>query len=219
MIHGGGWVVGSPATYDGFCRTLAQASGCVVFSPDYRKAPEWRYPVAAYDAYAALEFAAAHAQAWGADPEAVFVGGNSAGANLAAVCALLARDRSGPLLKGQLLMVPALDPSCASASFEENRQAPILTAATMRWFWEQYLSSPHDADQPYASPLRASLEGLPAALIQTAQYDPLRDEGLAYAQALSSAGVRVRHKVYEGMVHTALGPQAVSDLCAFVHAT
>jgi acetyl esterase len=216
MYHGGGWVMGTLRTYDAFCRQLCLATGCVVVSADYRKAPEFRYPTAAHDAYAVMVAAVAHAAQWGADARRVAVGGTSAGANLAAVVALMARDRQGPRLSAQVLIVPVTDARCASPSYSENAYAPVLPAASMRWFWEQYLPHADAGLEPYASPLYADLSGLPDAIILAAQYDPLRDEAMAYGQALQDAGVTAEAQVYEGMIHSFLGPRAMADIATFL---
>jgi len=200
-FHGGGWVVGSVANSDNFCRALANRGRCAVLSVDYRLAPEHRYPAAADDARRATEWAAAHATDLGIDASRIAVGGSSAGGNLAAVVALRARGR-GPALRAQLLHVPVLDHDFTTGSYRTYATGHGLTLAAMRWFWRQYLPDERRRDEPDASPLRAKdLAGLPPALLVAAECDPLRDEGRAYAARLRDAGVTVRALEYPGMVH------------------
>jgi acetyl esterase len=201
-FHGGGFVIGSLETHDGTCRALANASGCTIVSVDYRLAPEHRFPAAPEDCYAALRFAAEAGAEIGVDPSRLAVGGDSAGGNLAAVTALLARDRRGPDLAFQLLVYPVTDARFDTPSYRENAEGYFLTAKMMRWFWDHYLEHAHQAEDPLASPLRAKdLAGLPPALVLTAGYDPLRDEGEAYAARLREAGVDAELKRYPGMFH------------------
>jgi acetyl esterase len=212
-FHGGGWVLGSLGTHDGICRALAAGAGCVVVAVDYRLAPEHRYPAAAEDCYAATQWCAAHATELGADAARVAVGGDSAGGNLTAVVAQMARDRGGPRLVFQLLIYPATDAACDTASHRENADGYLLTAQDMTWFWSHYLGegTPRAAE-PYASPLRAAnLAGLPPALVITAEFDPLRDEGEAYGQALERAGVAAKISRYDGMIHGFFGMGAMMD--------
>ncbi len=211
-FHGGGWVTGDLETHDGLCRTLANAAGCVVASVDYRLAPEHKFPAAPEDAYAATRWVAENAGQIGGDPQRVAVGGDSAGGNLAAVVALMARDRGGPQLVFQLLIYPATDSACDTVSCRENAEGYLLTLETMRWFWNHYLSSDTDRGNPYAAPLRApDMRGLPPALVLTAEFDPLRDEGEAYAARLRAAGVPVQFKRYDGMIHGFFGMGALVD--------
>jgi acetyl esterase len=201
-LHGGGWVRGDLDTHDGLCRLLAEAADCVVVSVDYRRAPEHRFPAAVHDAYAATAWAADHAGIVGGDPKRVAVGGDSAGGNLAAAVALLARERGGPKLAHQVLLYPVTDHAFDTASYDENAAGYLLSRASMRWYWKRYLSDDIDGANPYASPVRArDLSGLPSATVITAGYDPLRDEGAAYAKRLREAGVSVTHENYPGMVH------------------
>jgi acetyl esterase len=173
----------------------------VVLSVDYRLAPEHRFPAAAEDAYAATAWAFAHAAELGAVPSRLAVAGDSAGGNLAAVVPLMARDRGGPPLRSQVLVYPAVDCAQNTPSCRDNGEGYFLTAAHMRWYWEQYLGAA-DGAHPYASPLRATdLRGLPPAYVVTAEFDPLRDEGEAYAQRLRDAGVPVIVRRYDGMFH------------------
>ena len=202
FFHGGGWVIGDLDTHDGLCRALANAAGRVVASVDYRLAPEHRFPTAAEDAYAATRWVADHAAALGVDPRRLAVGGDSAGGNLATVVALMARDRGGPALGLQWLVYPVVDHDFDTASYRENAEGYLLTRAAMRWFWNHYAPAPADRARPHASPLRApSLAGLPPALIQTAGYDPLRDEAEVYARHLRAAGVPTTLTRYPGMIH------------------
>ena len=202
FYHGGGWVIGDLYTHDGLCRSLTNAAHCSVLSVDYRLAPEWKYPVAVEDSYAALVWAVANAARLRIDPRRVAVGGDSAGGNLAAVVALMARERGGPPLVHQVLIVPATDHDLNTPSYLENATGYLLTREGMRWFWDHYLVREAQGFERYASPLRApSLAGLPSALVITAEYDPLRDEGEAYAARLRDAGVAVTLTRYPGMIH------------------
>jgi acetyl esterase len=201
-FHGGGFVVGSIDTHDGYCRALANASGMIIASVDYRLAPEYRFPASPEDAYAATAWIARNAAEFGADPKRVAVGGDSAGGNLAAVVALMSRDRGGPVIKFQVLIYPITDWNFDTPSYRENADGYFLTRDSMIWFGQQYLTKESDADSPYASPLRAkSLADLPPAFVMTAEYDPLRDEGEAYAKRLTEEGVPTELKRYHGMIH------------------
>jgi acetyl esterase len=200
--HGGGWVIGDLYTHDGLCRSLSAAAGCAVLSVDYRLAPEAKYPVPVEDSYAALLWIVANAGRLGIDRRRIAVGGDSAGGNLATVMALLARDRRGPALALQVLIYPVTDHDLDTVSYRENATGYVLTRDAMRWFWDHYLAHEAQRREPYASPLRApSLAGLPPALVITAEYDPLRDEGEAYAARLRDAGVPVTLTRYPGMFH------------------
>jgi acetyl esterase len=201
-FHGGGWVTGDIETHEGICRTLANAAGCVVASVDYRCAPEFAFPTGAEDAYAATKWMAEHAGELGVDALRLAVCGDSAGGNLAAVVALMARDRGGPALALQVLVYPVTDCDFDRPSYAENAEGYLLTGDSMRFYWDQYAPSESARTHAYASPMRAkSLAGLPPALVITAEYDPLRDEGEAYARALGAAGVSVAHTRYPGMIH------------------
>ena len=200
--HGGGWVIGDLYTHDGLCRSLTNAARCAVVSVDYRLAPESKYPVAAEDSYAALRWVVANAARLGIDPRRVAVGGDSAGGNLATVVALMAHERGGPRLVHQVLIYPVTDHDLGTPSYRENATGYVLTREGMRWFWSHYLAREADGRHPHASPLRAtSLAGLPSALVITAECDPLRDEGEAYAARLRDAGVPVTLTRYTGMFH------------------
>jgi acetyl esterase len=199
--HGGGFVIGDLDTHDHACRALCKGAGVVVVSVDYRLAPEHRFPAAVEDSWAALEWVAANAASFGGDPARLAVGGDSAGGNLAAVMSLLARDRGGPRLAFQLLVYPGVDIRGSFPSIEENGEGYVLTKGHIEWFRNHYLGDADPTDLR-ASPLLAeSHAGLPPALIQTAEFDPLRDEGAAYADKLRAAGVPATLTCYEGMVH------------------
>lgn len=211
-FHGGGWVLGGIDTHDGVCRELANGAGCVVVSVDYRLAPEHKFPAAAEDCYAATQWTAAHAAELGADAKRLAVGGDSAGGNLAAVVPQMARDRGGPPIIFQLLIYPATDAAFDTPSYRDNAEGYLLTTGDMRWFWNHYLNSPADAANSVASPLRAKhLTGLPAALVITAEFDPLRDEGEQYARQLEEAGVPARLTRYDGMIHGFFGMSSMMD--------
>lgn len=202
FFHGGGWVIGDLDSHDDLCRALTNAAGCVVFAVDYRLAPEHKFPAATEDCYAATEWAAAHAAELHADPDRVAVGGDSAGGNLAAVVTMMARDRGGPKLIFQLLIYPATDFRGGTPSHQENADAPILDRETQLWFTNHYLNGEEDKLNPLASPLLASdFHGLPPALVITAEYDPLRDEGEAYAEQLKAADVPATVRRYDGLIH------------------
>lgn len=201
FFHGGGWVVGSPGSHDGICRRLCNSMGAIVISVDYRLAPECKYPAAAEDCYAATVWASKFIENFGGDPQRLIVCGDSAGGNLAAVVALMARDRGGPSIAAQILFYPITDHNFDTASYQENGKGYFLTTETMKWFWNHYLETPEQGQEPYASPLHADLQGLPPAIVLTAEYDPLRDEGLAYADKLEAAGVTVRRIACLGQIH------------------
>jgi len=202
-LHGGGWAAGSVATHDPFCRLLSEAAGVIVASVEYRLAPEHRYPAAVEDALAAVHWVSEHASEWGGDAEQLALGGDSAGANLAAVTAnrLCAIDAQHSL-RALLLLYPVTDhPSAAHPSYTENATGYGLEANSMRWFWEQYAPAV-SLNDPNASPLRLQdLPALPPALVATAEYDVLRDEGIAYAEKLKAAGVTVKHLHAPDMNH------------------
>lgn len=201
-FHGGGWVIGDLEVVDRPCRLLASAAGVVVVSVDYRLAPEHRYPAAFDDCYAATVWVAEHAAELGGDPGRLAVAGDSAGGNLAAAVALAARDRGGPTLSAQLLLYPVTDFNFDTESYRENREGYLLTKAGMIWFWGHYLGAQALDKDPYACPLRAdNLAGLPPAYVASSEYDPLRDEGEAYATRLREAGVAVTARRFDGMLH------------------
>jgi len=200
--HGGGWVLGNLDTHDRICRVLTNGAGCVTVSVDYRLAPEHKFPAAVDDAYAAALWVHEHGAEIGVDPARVAVGGDSAGGNLAAVVCYLARERGKPPLVYQLLFYPATARQGTTASQREFAAGYFLTESQMRWFGEQYMRGPEDADNPLLVPmLIEDLRGLPPALVITEEYDPLRDEGEAYATRLQEAGVPVVQTRYDGMIH------------------
>ncbi len=202
FYHGGGWVLGTLDGVDDVCREIAVRAGAVVLSVDYRRAPEHRFPTQVEEAHAAAAWAAEHADAFGGDPDRVAVGGTSAGGNLAAATALLARERGGPDLAGQVLCYPVTDHRFDTDSYREHGDFSLLSRADMEWFWDQYLRSDVDGLNPLASPLRApDCSDLPPATVLTAGFDPLRDEGAAYADRLRDAGVPVEHREYDRLPH------------------
>ena len=213
FFHGGGFVLCNLDTHDRLCRSLAKASGCAVVSVDYRLAPENKYPAAVEDAYAATKYVAEHAAEFGIDSSRIAVGGDSAGGNLAGVVSLLARDRGGPRLKFQLLIYPLVDFNDQSASMSQFGQGDyFLTMEGMDWFKKSYLASEDAAREPSASPINATdFRGLPPAMVITAECDPLRDQGEAYARKLEAAGVQVELKRYEGMIHPFLSLAGIID--------
>lgn len=201
-FHGGGFVIGSIETHDGLCRMIANAAQVVVISVEYRLAPEHKFPAAVEDAYAAVCEVVRQADQLGVDPNRVAVGGDSAGGNLAIVAALMARDRGGPPLAMQLLLYPVADANLETRSYREFALGYMLTREAMAWFWNHYLNDPEEGEQGYASPLRAGdLSKLPPALVITAEFDPLCDEGEAIARRLEQSGVPVTYKCYPGMIH------------------
>ncbi|HKI99357.1 MAG TPA: alpha/beta hydrolase [bacterium] len=218
-FHGGGWVIGDLDSHDDACRRLAQQSGCLVVSVDYRLAPEHKFPAAVEDAWAATQWVAVHGAELGGDPTRLAVGGDSAGGNLAAVVAQLARANGGPALAFQLLVYPAVDDDTTRPSCQAHGEGYILTFKGMQWFWNHYLHGASQAPDLRATPFKApSLAGLPPALVQLAEYDVLLDEGMAYAERLRAEGVPVTVKHYPGAIHafftmsvTELGRQAVAD--------
>lgn len=211
-FHGGGWVIGDLETHDQVCRALANGAGCVVVAVDYRLAPENKFPAAAEDCYAATQWVARNAAASGIDPTRIAVAGDSAGGNLATVVSLMARDRKGPGLVLQLLVYPVTDSSLDTPSYSENAQGYLLTREAMQWFWNHYVRDTADRENPYAAPLRAQqLAGLPPALVITAEFDPLRDEGEAYGARLREAGVPTQVTRYDGMIHGFFGMTMLLD--------
>ena len=201
-FHGGGWWMGNIAMTEGECRHIVRDVGCVVVSIDYHLAPEHKFPIPVEDCYTATTWVVEHADELAVDPERVAVGGSSSGGNLAAAVCLMARDRGGPLLSFQLLVSPALDRNFETPSYHQNSDGYGLTRDTVSWFWDLYLSEPSDASNPYAAPTQAKdLSGLPPALVITAEYDPLRDEGEEYGRRLQAAGVPATVSRYDGMIH------------------
>ncbi|MEU7752339.1 alpha/beta hydrolase [Micromonospora sp. NPDC049171] len=201
-FYGGGWTLGNLDTSDAICRSLTNGVGCVTVSVGYRLAPEHRYPAAVHDCHAAVRWIAAHAAELEADPGRIAVGGDSAGGNLAAAVTLLARDDGGPSIAAQLLVYPNTDYRSDTPSMRQNDDDAFFNRRSVDWYWSHYLADPADGDDPLVSPLRAQdLSGLPAALVITAEYDPLRDQGEQYADRLRDSGVPVELTRYPGMVH------------------
>jgi acetyl esterase len=213
FFHGGGFVICNLDTHDRTCRALANASGCVVVSVDYRLAPEHKFPAAAEDAYSATRYVAGHASEFGIDPQRIAVGGDSAGGTLATVVAMMARDRGGPALKFQLLVYPVTNfTEHATQSERDYGKGFFLDEELMDWFADQYFATEADRHLPYGSPLKASdLRNLPPAMVMTAECDPLRDQGEAYAEKLRHAGVAVELKRYDGMIHPFLSLAGIVD--------
>jgi acetyl esterase len=202
FFHTGGWMLGNLDSQDQMCRRLTNLAECIVVSVDYRLAPEHPFPAAVEDCYAATQWVAAHASQFQGDPSRIAVGGDSAGGNLAAVVALMARDQDGPSLAFQLLMFPATDFRLNTPSMKECGEGYNVTKAQMVWIMNNYLPNKADRTDPLASPMLApDLSGLPPALIITAEYDPLRDEGEAYGKRLQESGVQVKISRYDGMIH------------------
>jgi acetyl esterase len=201
-FHGGGWVLGNLDSHEGICRALANAAGVIVVSIDYRLAPEHRFPAAAEDACFATTWVAEHAEEIGADPGKIAVAGDSAGGNLAAVGCLMSRDRGKPMPKFQVLLYPITDYNVQNSSYSEYAEGFFLSRAEMEWYWDQYVEQPRMRSNPYVSPCRADdLGGLPPALVITAEYDVLRDEGEQYARLLQNAKVPVTLSRYDGLIH------------------
>ena len=199
-FHGGGWMLGDLDADDPLCRDLCVRTGAAVLSINYRHAPEAPFPSPVYDGFAAIQWIAAHAVELGGAPGQLVVAGWSAGANIAAVVTQLARDAGKPLLAGQVLLCPVTDSDLTRRSYHDNGRGYLLTTPMMNWFWDHYAEPRYRAD-PRAAPLRGYLAGLPPAVVVTAQFDPLCDEGDAYADALSAAGVPVRHLRARGHIH------------------
>ena len=202
FAHGGGFVIGDIETHDNQARAVCRGADAVVVSIDYRLAPEAPWPAAVHDTYDAVRWAADNIDSLGGDVSRLAVAGDSAGGNIAAVVAQLCRDNE-PQLSAQLLIYPAVDfdPEAPYQSRVENAEGYFLTADDMEWFRGHYIGHAPDHDDPKMSPLKGALEGLPPAVVATAEFDPLRDEGNAYAEALRAAGVEVDAKCYDGMVH------------------
>jgi acetyl esterase len=226
FFHGGGWVLGNLDTHDPTCRALCAGAGCVVVSVDYRLSPEHRFPAAVDDSLAAARWAAARAEKVGGDPARIAVAGDSAGGNLATVTALRIRDEGGPALRGQLLIYPVVGyHTPPTPSYIENAEGYGMTREAMVWFWEQYLADGAQATHPHAAPLVApDLRGLPPALVITAEYDVLRDEGQRYVERLRAAGVPARLSRYDGVHHRFAeligildqADQARDEMCAWL---
>jgi acetyl esterase len=202
FFHGGGWVFGDLDSHDHVCRALCAEAGCLVVAVDYRLAPEHKFPAGLEDSYAVTAWLAEHADELGGDGARLAVGGDSAGGNLAAAVCLAARQRGGPALAFQLLIYPATDHTADTVSLARNGDGYLLTRGAIEWCKGCYLRDDADARNPLASPLLADdLGSLPPAFVQTAEFDPLLDEGRAYAERLAAAGVPAEHVSYPGMVH------------------
>ncbi|MDO8288099.1 MAG: alpha/beta hydrolase [Parvibaculum sp.] len=211
-FHGGGWVIGDLETHDALCRSFANEAGCKVVAVDYRLAPEHVFPAAVDDCYAAVKWVAANGASIGADVTRIAVSGDSAGGNLAAVVSQIAKAEKGPKISFQLLIYPVADTNIDTASYTANASGYFLERDGMIWFFDHYLKGA-DRNDPRIAPLKAaSLAGLPKAYVVTAGFDPLRDEGRAYADALKAAGVDTVHVNYDGMIHGFFNLQAAFDV-------
>ena len=211
-FHGGGWVVGGVETHDSLCRALANAAECLVLSVDFRLSPEHKFPTPAEDCYAALTWAAQNSAMLGLDPARMAVAGDSAGGGLAATMALMSRDRGGPKLKLQILIYPVTDlSSFDKPTYQEYWDKLVLTGEGMEFFRDCYLKGPQDGLNPYASPLLAeNLEGLPRALVITAEHDVLTSDGEMYAKRLEEAGVETEYALFPGVIHLFFGMCALT---------
>ena len=211
-FHGGGWVIGSLDGSDFGCRIMANASGCTVISVDYRLAPEYKFPTAVDDCLAVTKWVAENGPELGVDGARIAVGGDSAGGNLAAVVSQLARDGGGPAIAFQALVYPVTNYDFSAASYRDNAEGYLLERDSMEWFWGHYLRSDADGASTKASPLRhTNLAGLPPAIVLTAEFDPLRDEGEAYAERMRAAGVPVEARRYDGQIHGFFANPAIDD--------
>lgn len=199
--HGGGFVFCDLDSHDGLCRDIANRIPAVVISVAYRLAPENRWPDAAEDVYTAVRWTVDNADVVGGDARRVVVAGDSAGGNLAAVTALMARDRGGPSIAAQLLLYPVIAADFDNESYRLFGKGCYNPKPAMQWYWDQYVPAPADREHPYASPLRANLAALPPTIVVVAGHDPLRDEGFAYADALEAAGVMTSRCFFEGGIH------------------
>ena len=220
-FHGGGWVIGDLDRSDGVCRSMCGDANCIVISVDYRLAPETKFPGPVEDCYAATKWAYENASSLNGDPDKILVGGDSAGGNLAATVSIMAKDRKTPKIIFQVLVYPVITKDFTTQSYKDNGESYGLTKGTMIWFWDQYLKNESDADNPYAAPIKnKNPEGLPEAFLLTAEYDPLKDEGEAYAKFLNQHSVKTEYICYEGMIHGFFGmiddldasKQAISDV-------
>lgn len=204
FFHGGGWVLGDYPTHERLIRDLVVGSGAAAVYVDYSPSPEAKYPTAINQAYAATQWVAQNGAQIGVDGKRLAVAGNSVGGNMAAVVSLMAKDKGTPAIKFQLLMWPVTDANFNNASYNQFADGHFLSKNLMQWFWDNYTTDPKQRADIYASPLQASVEqlqGLPSALVQTAEFDVLRDEGEAYARKLDAAGVNVTTVRYNGMIH------------------
>jgi acetyl esterase len=210
--HGGGWVIGDLESADPTARKLANRSGATVVSVDYRLAPEHAFPAAVDDAWAALQWVAAHADEIGGDASRLAVGGDSAGGNLSAVVAMLARDAGGPALRHQLLVYPATDMVTDWESRRTNGSDYLLTQKAMLWFENHYMGDQDRKDLRYSPALAEDLSGVAPATVFTAEFDPLRDDGNAYAEHLAQAGVPCQHRCFDGMIHGFFGMGTITPV-------
>jgi acetyl esterase len=201
FAHGGGFVFCDLDTHDELCRAMTNGVGAIVVSVDYRLAPESRWPAAVQDVYAVTDWVAQHAGELGGDPARLLVAGDSAGGNLAAVTALLSRDRGRPVIAGQLLAYPVIAADFDTASYRDYATGYYNTAAAMAWYWDQYVPNPADRSHPTASPLQAPLTGVAPAVVISAGYDPLKSEVEAYAKTLAASAVTTIHRHYGGAIH------------------
>lgn len=218
--HGGGFVFCDLDSHDGLCRAITNLIPAVVIAVAYRLAPEHSWPAAAEDVFAVAQWAARNADALGGDASRIIVGGDSAGGNLAAAAALMARDRGAPALAAQVLIYPMISPKFDTDSYHRFGQGFYNPRPALQWYWDQYLPSAADREHPYAAPLNADLRGLAPAIVVTAGHDPLRDEGRAYGDALERAGVATTRLEYDGGIHgfmtmpmLDLAQQARKDVC------
>ncbi len=211
-FHGGGWVIANLDVYEPSCRALCNEAEAIIVSVAYRQAPEHKYPAAAEDAHAATQWVMANAASIGGDPARVAVAGESAGGNLATVACLKAKEEGGRMPVAQLLVYPVTDARMNTPSYQENANAKPLNSAMMKWFWGHYLENESQGREPFASPMMAqSLAGLPPAIVITAESDPLRDEGEAYAKRMADEGVSVNLKRFDGVMHEFFGLAGVVD--------
>jgi acetyl esterase len=216
-IHGAGWVFGNHHTHDRLIRELAVGAEAAVVFPNYSLSPEAKYPIAVEESYAVLKWVAEQGHEVGLDPERIAVAGDSVGGNMTAAVTLLAKERSGPTIQRQLLFYPVTDAAFDTPSYQQFAEGYFLRRDAMMWFWDQYTTDPQQRNEITASPLRASLEqlqGLPPALVITAEADVLRDEGEAYANKLREAGVRVTAARFQGIIHDFVMLNALADTAA-----
>lgn len=227
-MHGGGWVIGSHRTHDAITAAIAAQTPAIVISVHYARAPEHRYPAAVEDCQAVVEWVFEHAEQLGVRRDAIFVGGDSAGGNLATVMALSYREHPAYRLRGQVLAYPCLDTDFSRPSYLSEAHAPFLKAAEMIWFWGQYCPDPVKRREPFATPIHApDFSGMPPALVMVAEHDPLRDEGRDYAERLRQAGIPVQFRPGKGLIHghlragkVCVAAQAEFDaMCAWIHET
>jgi acetyl esterase len=211
FFHGGGWVICSLDTHDNLARDICRAADAVVVSVDYRMAPEYRYPTAVHDSYAATKWVADNAASLDVDATRLALCGDSAGGNLSAVVSQLARDSGGPAIKFTALIYPAVDMTAKGGSMDDNATGYFLDIDSMDWFMNHYLDEADKAEAKASPLLHADLSGLPACFIATCEYDPLRDQGEAYGEALRANGVHVVTKRYDGLIHAAANMTGVLD--------